>query len=157
VVRGALAGAAGTTALNAVTYLDMVIRARPPSSTPEDTVRTDEESVHLSLSAEGPGSAAASHRRSGIGALAGIATGVGAGAAYGMVRARLPRAVPLPVLALAAGLGADAATMAPMAALGVSDPRRWSAASWLSDLVPHLVYGAVTALAFEAMAPPRRR
>jgi hypothetical protein len=29
--RGAAAGAAGTTALNAVTYLDMAVRARPAS------------------------------------------------------------------------------------------------------------------------------
>ena len=36
--RGALAGAAGTTALNTVTYLDMAVRGRGASSTPEDTV-----------------------------------------------------------------------------------------------------------------------
>ncbi|WP_427015477.1 hypothetical protein ACQCSX_11620 [Pseudarthrobacter sp. P1] len=35
---GAVAGAAGTTALDTVTYLDMVWRARPASSTPEATV-----------------------------------------------------------------------------------------------------------------------
>ncbi len=35
---GAAAGAAGTTALNAVAYLDMAVRGRPASSTPEDTV-----------------------------------------------------------------------------------------------------------------------
>ena len=32
----------------------------------------------------------------------------------------------------------------PLAALGVSDPRRWSAADWVSDAVPHLVYGVTT-------------
>jgi hypothetical protein len=37
-VPGAAAGAAGTTALNAATYRDMVVRARPPSTTPERTV-----------------------------------------------------------------------------------------------------------------------
>jgi hypothetical protein len=37
-VRGAAAGAVGTTALNTATYLDMVLRARPASSTPQDTV-----------------------------------------------------------------------------------------------------------------------
>jgi hypothetical protein len=35
---GAAAGAAGTTALNTVTYLDMAVRGRPTSSTPEDIV-----------------------------------------------------------------------------------------------------------------------
>ena len=37
-LRGAAAGAAGTTALNVVTYLDMAVRGRPASSTPERTV-----------------------------------------------------------------------------------------------------------------------
>ena len=36
-LRGAAAGAAGSTALNAVTYLDMVVRGRGTSSTPERT------------------------------------------------------------------------------------------------------------------------
>jgi hypothetical protein len=34
-MQGAAAGAAGATALNAATYVDMVLRARPSSSTPE--------------------------------------------------------------------------------------------------------------------------
>jgi len=37
-LRGAAAGASGTTALNTLTYLVMVARARPASTTPEDTV-----------------------------------------------------------------------------------------------------------------------
>lgn len=36
---GAAAGAAGTPALNAVTYADMVVRARAASSVPPDTVK----------------------------------------------------------------------------------------------------------------------
>ena len=36
---GAAAGAAGTTALNFLTYVDMAVRGRPASSTPEKTVR----------------------------------------------------------------------------------------------------------------------
>ncbi|MGH4015993.1 MAG: hypothetical protein ACRDSL_19140 [Pseudonocardiaceae bacterium] len=36
---GAAAGAAGTTALNAVTYLDMAVRGRPASDTPERSVQ----------------------------------------------------------------------------------------------------------------------
>ena len=38
-LRGALAGAAGTTALNAVTYLDIAVRARPASETPQRAVK----------------------------------------------------------------------------------------------------------------------
>ena len=60
----------------------------------------------------------------------------------------------MPLLAVAAGLGA---TAVPMAALGVSDPRDWSTTSWISDLVPHLAYGAVTAVVFEALSQGHRR
>ncbi|WP_169797062.1 hypothetical protein [Peterkaempfera griseoplana] len=42
-----------------------------------------------------------------------------------------------------AALAMSAADM-PTARLGVTDPRGWSAADWLSDAVPHLVYGLVT-------------
>jgi hypothetical protein len=38
VLTGAAAGAAGTTGLNAVTYMDMAGRGRPVSGAPEDTV-----------------------------------------------------------------------------------------------------------------------
>jgi hypothetical protein len=32
-----------------------------------------------------------------------------------------------------------------MTALGISDPRTWAAKDWVSDIVPHLAYGMVTA------------
>jgi hypothetical protein len=37
-----------------------------------------------------------------------------------------------------------AASDVPVARLGISDPRTWSAADWLSDVLPHLAYGLVT-------------
>jgi hypothetical protein len=43
------------------------------------------------------------------------------------------------------GVGAMAATNAPMAMLGVSDPCSWTATDRLSDAVPHLAYGVVAA------------
>lgn len=148
---GAAAGAAGTTALNAVTYLDMVVRARPASSTPDATVKRTEELTPLTLSANGTNSEPAQNRRTGLGALLGIATGLATGAVYGAVRPRLGRA-PWVLLAGLAGLGANVGSVAPMTALGVDDPRSWSASSWVSDLVPHLAYGAVTAAVFERLA-----
>ena len=45
-----MAGAVGTTALNAITSLDMAVRARPASSTPEDAVRRPEDLTGVSLS-----------------------------------------------------------------------------------------------------------
>jgi hypothetical protein len=155
-IRGALAGAAGTTALNAATYLDMALRGRPGSSTPEDTVGKVEDLTGTALSGDGRDSEAAGNRRSGLGALLGIVTGVATGAVYGALRPRLGR-VPLPLLGVAAGVGANVASTAPMAALGISDPRSWSASSWVSDLVPHLAYGVVTALALEQMRRGRLR
>lgn len=143
--RGVLAGAAGTTALNTATYLDMAVRARPGSTSPERTVQ---EAEHR-LGALPGGESAVRNRRSGLGALLGIGAGLGVGAAYGCARTGLPRA-PLPLMAIAAGLAANVAGTAPMTALGVTDPRGWTAQSWAMDLVPHLAYGVVTALTFEA-------
>jgi drug/metabolite transporter (DMT)-like permease len=149
VIAGIAAGAAGTTALNAVTYLDMVVRARPASSTPEQTVRRAEELTGVRLGAD-PDGEPAENRRAGLGALLGIGAGLGIGAIYGLFRPRLRR-VPPPLLALGVGLAANVGTTGPMAALGITDPRRWSATSWASDLVPHLAYGGITAAVFDLM------
>lgn len=37
-------------------------------------------------------------------------------------------------------------TNGPMTVLGVTDPRTWGLVGWVSDLLPHLGYGVVTAL-----------
>lgn len=154
VLAGLAAGAAGTTALNAVTYLDMALSARPASSTPEETVRRTEELAHLRLSADGPDSETAANRRSGLGALLGIGAGLGTGALYALARPYLHR-VPLPVLGVVAGLAANVGTTGPMAAFGITDPREWPAGSWLRDLVPHLAYGLATAAVYERLRARR--
>ena len=46
---GLAAGAAGTTALNAVTHLDVVVRARSASSTPEDTAAKLAEELGIEI------------------------------------------------------------------------------------------------------------
>jgi hypothetical protein len=151
---GAAAGAAGAAALNAVTYLDMAARGRPASSAPEQTV----ERMAEAADAEIPGDEERRrNRRSGLGALTGLVTGVGVGAAYGLARAMgwRPRAeVAGAVLAGAAMSVTDGS----MTLLGVTDPRRWRPSDWLSDLAPHLAYGVVTAVVADAAepAPPRR-
>jgi len=140
-LRGAAAGAAGTTALNAVTYLDMAVRGRPASSTPSETVERITAQVHLEIPGTGESRA---NRVEGLAPLAGLATGVGLGLALGLVRAVGWR--PGPVAgALAATTVALVGANGPMALLGVSDPRTWSAADWTADLVPHVAYGTVTA------------
>jgi hypothetical protein len=44
-----------------------------------------------------------------------------------------------------------AASDGTMAALGLTEPRKWDASTWATDVVPHLAYGAVTALAVRAL------
>lgn len=157
ILAGAAAGAAGTTALNVTTYADMTLRGRGGSSAPEDMAERLSDAADVPIPGDGSqpgGGAAHDNRASGLGALLGLATGVGVGTLYGAARA-LPWRPPFPVAALATGLGAMAGSDVPMAALKVSDPRTWQPADWLADLVPHLLYGAVTAATYELTAPRR--
>jgi hypothetical protein len=149
-VDGAIAGTVGTLALNAVTYLDMIVRARPASSTPEETAGQFARTVHLDL---GPGDRAA-NRRSGLGPLLGYGTGVGAAVLVTVLAAG--RRLPLPVAGLVLGAGAMFASDAAMAGLGVTDPRRWSRSDWLSDAVPHLAYGFAAAATWHRLSRSRR-
>jgi hypothetical protein len=146
---GAAAGAAGTTALNGVTYIDMAVRGRPSSSTPEKTVETLSEKGHVPIPGEGQEE---ENRVSGLGPLSGLLAGVGTGALLGLARAAgwRPR---IAVSTAAATLGAMIGTNGPMTVLGVTDPRTWPAKSWVVDIVPHVAYGAVTAAVLDRLDP----
>lgn len=87
---GLIAGAVGTVTLNVVTYADMAIRARQSSSMPAKAAGKLAEKTGMPLGNEEE----ATHRRQGLGALLGFATGLGVGAAYGLLRSRVH--VPLP-------------------------------------------------------------
>jgi hypothetical protein len=63
----------------------------------------------------------------------------------------LGRRPPLLVTAVTTAAIAMVGSNGPMAALGVSDPRTWSAGDWISDALPHLAYGLVTSSVFRAM------
>ena len=80
---GAAAGAAGTTALKAVTYLDMAVRGRPSSSRPKDTVEKLSAVVHVRVPGDDD---VRQNRIQGLGPLTGIAAGVGTGALLGLGR-----------------------------------------------------------------------
>ncbi|MFL6238346.1 MAG: hypothetical protein ACJ735_02470 [Actinomycetes bacterium] len=146
VALGLLAGGAGTAALNLVTYLDMATRGRPPSELPEQAVTLGTEKANVRLGDEDH----ADNRKRALGALLGYVTGLGVGAAFGALRAHWR--VPTGAAAGLLGLGAMAASDVPMTAAGLTNPRTWRAQDWLSDLIPHLAYGAITALTYEAMA-----
>lgn len=147
----AVAGAAGTTALNAATYLDMAIRGRPPSQAAEETVRRLAGRAKVGLGQD----ERAANRRSGLGPLLGYLVGIGTSVVFGAVvgERRLPAAAAAGVLGAAAMTAADA----PLTALRVSDPRTWSRADWAADIVPHLVYGVVTAAVWHRLTGTHRR
>jgi hypothetical protein len=146
IAHGLAAGAVGTTALNVVTYADMALRGRPSSDVPERDV---EELARVAKIDLGSGEKAES-RKQGLGALIGYASGLSIGAAVGLA-GPVVRRLPRPLAATAVGLGAMAATDGATAVLGVSDPRTWSTTDWVSDLVPHLVFGAATVAAYRAL------
>ncbi|MYU20671.1 hypothetical protein [Streptomyces sp. SID8352] len=145
-IKGLIAGAAGTVALNLTSYGDMLLRGRGSSEVPAHLVDAVADRVGLVLGDEESGP----HREQAVGALLGHATGLGVGAAYGLLRGRrgpLPDWVAGPLLGAAAMAGGDL----PATALGVTDPGRWDRVSWLSDLIPHLVYGYTTASVYQAL------
>ena len=143
---GAVAGAVGTMALNATTYLDMALRGRQASGMPAQVAGILAEKAGVNLG----DSDTAENRRSGIGALLGYVTGVGFGVLYGAARPAIV-ALPLPARAAIVGLGAMASTDLPATGMGVTDPAQWDVQSWAMDVVPHLLFGLATVAAYDAI------
>lgn len=150
-VAGTIAGATATMALDISTYADMAARGRAPSDLPATVVAKLAE--RLGLEAGGDDDPA-KNRRSAVGSLLGYANGLGVGAAYGIVRPLVRRAPPL-VVALALGAATMALSDVPATRLGATDPRSWSITDWLSDIVPHAVFGATLVLAYAAFDDAR--
>jgi uncharacterized membrane protein len=143
--RGLLAGAVGTTLLNLASYADMALSGRGASTAPAETVRRALDRLGVPSPSGGPA-------RDALGAVAGIGAGLGVGVlAAGARRMGVRR--PAPAGAAVVGALAMAATDAPMASLGVSDPRSWSAADWTRDIVPHLAYGVGVRWVLDATEP----
>lgn len=159
VLRGVAAGAAGTAALNIATYVDMTVRGRASSGVPTQVAGKLTDAVGLDLQSKQDGSkpvsdnekARASHRLSGIGALMGYVTGLGVGAVYGSLRPQLS-SISAPLAGMALGAAAMAGSDVPATVTGATDPRSWGASGWLSDIVPHVIYGVVTVAAYESFA-----
>ena len=151
--RGLAAGAVGTLALEATTFLDMLVRGRPPSDLPARAASKLANGVRVDLGSEDTGVTA--NRRNALGSLLGHLTGLGIGAAYGMVRER-QSATAWPLAGLATGLAAMAASDIPATLSGLTDPRKWGVSGWLEYLVPHVSYGLAAALTYEALTNQRR-
>nr|BFE58072.1 hypothetical protein GCM10020063_025980 [Dactylosporangium thailandense] len=156
-LRGALAGAAGTTALNAVTYADMAVRGRAASGAPQELVARFAEDAGVSV----PGDEnVRENRLQGLGPLVGTGSGVAVGALAGLLHHALARrGHRMPAALEVALIGGAAMALAdvPLTVLRVSDPRTWTVKDWVSDIVPHLVFGAVTLAALRRPGTARRR
>jgi hypothetical protein len=146
---GVVAGAVGTLALDAVSYGDMLVRGRSPSSLPARAAAQLAQKLGFELAP--PGSDAARNRGGALGALLGYGTGVAVGAVYGVL-ARARSAGPLTGLAL--GTAAMIVANAPMVAQGLTDPRTWGLAGWVSDIVPHVAYGWATVRTYRLVTTP---
>lgn len=164
IIAGAIAGAAGVVALNAVSYLDMLLRGRPASDLPARVAGklAEEMGLPLDMSSDADEEIddgdedtddeepdAPANRREALGALLGMANGVGIGVCYAIVRLILPTP-PTWLAGTALGAAAMAASDYPATRLGLTEPRDWTATDWASDVLPHMAFGVVTAIAFEA-------
>lgn len=157
ILAGAIAGAAGVVALNAASYLDMLVGGRPASDMPARVAGALADEMGAPLAgeiadddeADELDEDAAVNRREAMGALLGMANGIGIGVAYGIVRLILPRP-PAWLAGAALGAAAMAASDYPATRLGLTEPRDWTATDWASDVLPHMAFGIVTAIAFEA-------
>ena len=150
---GAAAGAIGTVALNVTTYGDMALRGRPTSNTPAKLAGILANKVGLPLSTQGVGShdEVAQNRESGLGALLGYVNGLGVGMIFGLLQPQMDN-MPRLASAVGVGLAAMAASDVPTVVLGVSNPTKWGMSDWVSDLIPHLIYGLVTVAAYNTFA-----
>src|SRR5919206_5280157 len=82
-LRGLVAGAAGTTALDLTTYLDMAVLGRPASDAPKRTVEQLTERLHVPL----PGDDRAHDARAvGLGTVLGHSVGLAIGLVAGGLR-----------------------------------------------------------------------
>jgi hypothetical protein len=146
---GLLAGAAGATAKNAVSFVDQAAQGDPPPSSPHAA----EASGTAAAAVSGPGHELHSARASALGSLAGLGIGVGIGAAAGALRG--VRATPNPaVAAIATGLAAMAVGEGAAVASGNARSDWASPANLLRDLVAHLAYGATTGYALHRLLDP---
>jgi hypothetical protein len=149
-LAGAISGTVGTFALDFTTYADMAIRGRSSSNAPSQLVKIVSERAGLPTPSSANGhKQEIQNRENGVGSLLGYVNGVGMGMLYGLVRSRTEN-VSTPLAGIVVGLAAMAASDVPLVSLGISNPKTWGLSGWLSDLIPHLIYGLVTVSAYEA-------
>jgi hypothetical protein len=128
----------------------MTLRGRGSSPTPERSVEKLADLAGVDV--PGGDEDARSNRVEGLGALLGMITGVTMGVAWAVVddlTDGVLERLPVPTSGVLVGATALLGANGPMVALGVTDPRGWALADWVSDLLPHLAYGLVVAVAYQ--------
>jgi hypothetical protein len=146
---GAIAGAAGTLALDAITYGDIVLRGRPPSTMPAEMIRRLAEKAGIAPFGKPDDDVdeTVRNRRNGLAALSGYVIGLSVGAAYGVLRpltSKMPLMLQLVTLTTLMMIASDG----PAAIVGATDPKTWGPSGWISDLVPHVGYALVATCVF---------
>lgn len=145
---GAIAGAVGTLALDIVSYGDMLARGRAASDLPAQAAAKVAETAGIDLGpADDPRTP---NRRAAFGAILGYTTGVAIGAVLGGAW-RFRKGTSTTRRGLTAAGIAMAAANGPMVAQGLTDPRTWGVAGWVSEVVPHVAYWLATAVTFRAV------
>ncbi|MET8331764.1 hypothetical protein [Streptomyces sp. NPDC005181] len=146
-LHGAVAGLAGTTALNIAGYADIALRGRPISDTPEITVRSLAAKLRIRIPGDDQ---ILENRIAGLGPLTGYTVGLGMGAALSLAQAAGWPPTKASRYAVAS-LFALTVTNAPIILLGITDPRTWATSDWVSDIIPHVLYAVVTVRVLEKL------
>ncbi len=146
--NGLLAGAAGILALDAYTYLDMLVRGRPPSELPSTVVQKLADGAGIAPLASDEGDAP-KNRRSGAGALMGYGVGLGSAVAYAALRPSTQDWLPWAVGGVLLGGVTLVLSEGTATKLGATDWSQWTPSEWISDIVPRTLYGLTVAYVFE--------
>ena len=150
ITAGILAGAAGATAKNVVSYLDQAVQGEGATTSP-----ASHSVAGAAKQATGAaGSQADGARAEALGPLGGLGIGLGVGALAGLIRGS--NATPPPVVAaVATGLVAMSIGEGAAVATGTAKPGWAAPGNLLRDFIPHLAYGAVTGWALHRILDPR--
>jgi len=152
---GAAASAVGTVALDATSYADMLLRGRGASAVTQTVAQKLAEKAGIDALSSPEPDEPTKNRQTAVGSLLGPLSGIGVGVIYGALRPLLRGRVPVVVAGLLAGAASMALTDVTATMLEATDPKEWDLAGWLSDIIPHAVFGIATALTFEALAPAK--
>jgi len=149
---GAAASAVGTVALDATSYTDMLVRGRGASALTQTVGQKIAAKVGIDALASPEPDEPTKNRQTAFGSLLGPLSGIGVGVVYGAIRPAVRGRIPVLLGGLLVGAASMALTDVTATVLEATDPKKWDLSGWLSDIIPHAVFGIATALVFEALS-----